>query len=112
MCIRDRVDTLEAETMVSFAVAYDSCCEAFSQLPVSYQNCHAALRIGNIFYSSERIFGYRELGLGKLLYYVPREVCYHYLEAVSYTHLIAPIRLPPWNSQKSLAKTLRSRSPR
>ena len=74
------VDTLEAETMVSFAVAYDSCCEAFSQLPVSYQNCHAALRIGNIFYSSERVFGYRELGLGKLLYYVPREVCYHYLE--------------------------------
>ena len=64
------VDTLEAETMVSFAVAYDSCCEAFSQLPVSYQNCHAALRIGNIFYSSERVFGYRELGLGKLLYSV------------------------------------------
>ena len=74
------VDTLETEVMVSFSVSYDGCCASFFDLPASYQNLHAAMRIGKIFYSSERIFDYRDLGLGKLLYHLPKDVCRTYLE--------------------------------
>lgn len=74
------VDTLEAETMTSFSVSYDRCCKTFYELPASYQNLHAAMRIGNIFYSSDHIFGYHDLGLGKLLYYLPSDICEAYLK--------------------------------
>ena len=76
----DLVDTLETEAMISCRVAYDTYCEKFSQLTDSYQNAHAALRIGKIFYSSDRVFGYRDLGLGKLLYHLPEDVCLSYMK--------------------------------
>lgn len=73
------IDTLEAEAMTSFCVSYDTWCDSFCQLADSYQKLHTAMRIGQIFYSSDRIFGYRELGLGKLLYHLPEDICRSYL---------------------------------
>lgn len=74
------IDTLETEAMASFCVSYDDCCAQVYDLPACYQNLHAAMQIGTIFYSSQRIFCYGNLGLGKLLYHLPKEICQNYLK--------------------------------
>lgn len=74
------IDTLETEAMASFCVSYDNCCSHVYDLPACYQNLHAAMKIGTIFYSSQRIFSYGNLGLGKLLYHLPKEICQNYLK--------------------------------
>jgi len=73
------VDTLMAEAMVSVQVAYDDEV-AFRDVGESYRNAATALKIGQTFYRSEVVYGFHALGLGKLLYQLPKEVCIQYLE--------------------------------
>ena len=58
--------TLGTEAMLSVKVSYDRCCEDLSGLPLSYQHCNQAMEVGRLFMEGDNIFGYHELGLGKL----------------------------------------------
>ena len=61
------------EAMVSARVAYDRTSYSFEELPEIYQNLASAVMIGEVFYSGHHIYGYHELGLGKLIYSLSRE---------------------------------------
>lgn len=74
------VDTLETETMCGFCISFDCACHGTRRLPVCYQNAAAAMRIGSLFSSSQRLYCYRDMGLEKLFYQLPREACISYLE--------------------------------
>ncbi len=72
-------DTLMAEAMVDVQVAYDDEF-AYRDVCEAYRNAAVALKIGQTFYRSEVVYGYHKLGLGKLLYQLPKDACIKYLE--------------------------------
>lgn len=74
------LDMLETETYTSFKLAFDSPVDSFNDLASSYKNAVLSMRIGNVFFSSERIYSFADLGLGRLLYSVPEEESEAYLE--------------------------------
>lgn len=73
------IDTIEAETMCSCSIAYDVVPTDFHALPQVYHAITSAMEIGKTFYPSLRLYNYRDLGLGKLLYHLPKEACEEYL---------------------------------
>ncbi len=72
-------DTLNMEAMVNVRIAFDRSCK-LSELPVVYQHTETALNIGSIFKPNSDIYNYHDLGLGKLLYNLPHDVCENFLK--------------------------------
>ena len=74
----DLLDLLETEGYIQFKLAYDEPTNILN-LPKAFTNAGMAMSIGNIFYGRERIFHFNELGLGRLLYNIPKEECEAFL---------------------------------
>ena len=74
------VDTMNTEALASVSVSYDSMALDFSELPLTYRHLKAAMKIGRTFRTSERIFGYHSLGLGKLISSISNESAREFLE--------------------------------
>ena len=73
------LDMLESEAFMSFKVSYDLPINKFTELPTSYKDIVLAMHIGNIFKSSDHIYSYSTLGLGRLLYNIPADEVETYL---------------------------------
>ena len=73
------LDMLESEAFMSFKVSYDLPVSKFTELPNSYKDIVLAMYIGNIFKSSDHIYSYNTLGLGRLLYNIPSDEVETYL---------------------------------
>ena len=73
-------DTMNTEALASVSVSYDSMALDFSELPLTYRHLKAAMKIGRTFRTSERIFGYHSLGLGKLISSISDESAREFLE--------------------------------
>ncbi len=76
----DMQGTLEAEAMISIDFAYDCIATSFVQLPNIFLNISSTMEIGKIFSDTERIHWAKDLGLGKLIYQLPIDVCREYLQ--------------------------------
>ncbi len=76
----DMQGTLEAEAMISIDFAYDCIATSFVQLPNIFLNISTTMEIGKIFSDTERIHWAKDLGLGKLIYQLPIDVCREYLQ--------------------------------
>lgn len=76
----DMQGTLEAEAMISIDFAYDCIATSFVQLPNIFLNISSAMEIGKIFSDTDRIHWAKDLGLGKLIYQLPIDVCREYLQ--------------------------------
>ena len=74
------VDTMNTEALASVSVSYDSMALDFSELPLTYRHLKAAMKIGRTCRTSERIFGYHSLGLGKLISSISDESAREFLE--------------------------------
>ncbi|HAP02857.1 MAG TPA: hypothetical protein DCQ87_02330 [Lachnospiraceae bacterium] len=74
------VDTLGTEALISVKASYDRCYSDFKELPQSYRNVCSADAIGNLFLESENVYGYHNLGLGKLIYTMPKDKCQEFLQ--------------------------------
>ena len=74
------VDTMNTEALAAVSVSYDSMALDFSELPLTYRHLKAAMKIGRTFRTSERIFGYHSLGLGKLISSISDESAREFLE--------------------------------
>ena len=57
--------------MTSAWVAYSNLAEDISRLPDAYKEAHTALEVGKIFYADKNVFGYNQLGIGRLIYQLP-----------------------------------------
>ena len=73
------LDMLESEAFMSFKVSYDLPTNKFTELPSAYKDIVLAMHIGNIFKSSDHIYSYSTLGLGRLLYNIPADEVETYL---------------------------------
>lgn len=76
----DMQGTLEAEAMISIRFAYDCVATSLTDLPNIFFRVSSAMEIGKIFSDTDRIHWARDLGLGKLIYQLPTEVCKEYLQ--------------------------------
>ena len=76
------VDMLGAEAMTQAWVAYNNVANGLRDLANAYKEARMALEIGKIFYSERNVFGYRKLGIGRLIYQLPEEVCEMFIEEI------------------------------
>lgn len=76
----DMQAALESEAMTPINVAYDEMCTSIEQLPAVFLNISTAMEIGSIFDSTRHVFWAHDLGMGKLIYHLPAEVCEEYIK--------------------------------
>lgn len=76
------VDTLNTEALVSIKVAYSSPFSHLSELSEAYKKNCLALKIGRLFTSGQNIFSYDQLGVGRLIFQLPDQICEDFLNEV------------------------------
>ena len=76
------VDILNTEVMTRARVACSNICEEVQQLPHAYQEAMIALQIGRIFYAERSTHRYAKLGIGRLLYQIPVDICMMFLDEI------------------------------
>ena len=69
------VDMLNTEAMTSAWVSYSNAADDIMQLSDAYKEARTALEVGKIFYADKNVFGYNRLGIGRLIYQLPTQVC-------------------------------------
>ena len=76
------VDMLNTEAMTSAWVAYSNLAEDISRLPDTYKEAHTALEVGKIFYAEKKVVAYSTLGIGRLIYQLPVNLCKIFIEEI------------------------------
>ena len=69
------LDMLNTEAMTSAWVSYSNVADDIMQLSDAYKEARTALEVGKIFYADKNVFGYNRLGIGRLIYQLPTQVC-------------------------------------
>ena len=76
------VDMLGTEAMTQAWVAYSNTADDLRELSSAYKEARTALEIGKIFYAERAVFGYRTLGIGRLIYQLPVSICEMFIEEI------------------------------
>ena len=76
------VDMLGTEALTPACVSYSKPAEDLSRLPDAYREACTALEIGRTFYAERSVFGYDRLGIGRLIYQLPADICEMFLDEV------------------------------
>ncbi len=79
---RTSVETLNAEAMIRARVGYSETAEDLDHLADSYRRTCMALQIGKTFYNGKTVMSYQKLGIGRLIYRLPKDVCRQFLDEV------------------------------
>ena len=69
------LDMLNTEAMTNVCVAYGTIVEDIKEVSRSYKEARMALDVGNIFYSDKNVIAYNNLGIGRLIYQLPVQLC-------------------------------------
>ena len=75
-------DMLNTEAMSSVRVAYGTIIQEIQQVSRSYKEARMALNVGKIFYSEKKIHAYNTLGIGRLIYQLPLNLCEMFMNEV------------------------------
>lgn len=76
------VDMLNAEAMTNVRVAYGTIANEIKGLSKSYKEAKMALDVGRIFYEQKRIISYITLGIGRLIYQLPVNLCQMFVNEI------------------------------
>ena len=76
------VDMLSMEALCNARVAHSTVVDDIRKLPQAMQEALAALEIGKIFYTDRKVNAYSSLGIGRLIYQLPKPLCQIYLQEV------------------------------
>ena len=76
------LDILNTEAMLAAKIACGQTCGQLDSLAQGYQEARQAMQIGKIFYLQDDIFDYGNLGLARLIYELPIEVCQAYVQEI------------------------------
>ena len=75
-------DTLNTEAMIDVRVACGTIVDEISQVSRSFKEARMALNVGKIFYSGQRVHMYNTLGIGRLIYQLPENLCRMFIREV------------------------------
>lgn len=81
-CARTAVDMLGTEAMVDASAAFGTIVTELRDLSKSYKEARMAMDVGRIFYAGRRILSYNELGIGRLIYQLPVNLCEMFLHEI------------------------------
>ena len=76
------VDMLNTEAMLSVKVAYGTVVEELKDVSKSYKEAKMALDVGKIFYIEKNVIGYEKLGIGRLIYQLPVNLCRMFMSEI------------------------------
>ena len=76
------VDMLGAEAMTSAWASYSNPAQDLESLAQAFREAKTAMEIGRIFTPEKTCFGYRNLGIGRLIYQLPPDICEMFVEEV------------------------------
>ncbi len=76
------VDMLNMEAMINARVSYSNPISHLSQLPNAYREACAAMEIGRIFQADQKVCGYSRLGIGRLIYQLPEDICKIFIDEI------------------------------
>lgn len=76
------VDTVSAEAMTNVRVAYGTIVPELKDVSKSYKEAMMAIDVGKIFYAEKRVNAYSTLGIGRLIYQLPTNLCRIFMEEI------------------------------
>lgn len=76
------VDMLNTEAMTPAWVSYSNIAGDIKQLSNAYKEARTALEVGKIFYADKNVFGYSRLGIGRLIYQLPVDICEMFIQEI------------------------------
>lgn len=81
-CAATAVDMLGAEAMVDTRASYGTIVGELRDLSKSYKEARMAMNVGRIFYAGRKVLSYNELGIGRLIYQLPVNLCRMFLKEI------------------------------
>lgn len=81
------VDTLNTEALAHVQVAYSGLVKNLLELSRAYKETSLALKVGRLFGSGQNVFPYNRLGIGRLIYQLPRSICENFLTEIFGTEI-------------------------
>ena len=75
-------DMMNMEAMAGARVSYGTIVTELSQVSRSYKEAKMAMEVGKIFYMEKKIHAYNTLGIGRLIYQLPVNLCEMFMNEV------------------------------
>ena len=76
------VDMMNTEAMMNVRVAYGTIVQELKDVSKSYKEASMALDVGKIFYIEKKVTAYGRLGIGRLIYQLPVNLCKIYIDEI------------------------------
>lgn len=76
------VDMMNAEAMLKVRVAYGTVVQELKDVSKSYKEAQMAMDVGKIFYAERDVAAYSALGIGRLIYQLPVNLCKIFIEEI------------------------------
>lgn len=76
------VGMMNAEAMLNVRVAYGTVVQELKDVSKSYKEAQMALDVGKIFYAEKDVAAYSALGIGRLIYQLPVNLCKIFIEEI------------------------------
>ncbi len=82
MVANNIVGMMNAEAMLNVRVAYGTVVQELKDVSKSYKEAQMALDVGKIFYAEKDVAAYSALGIGRLIYQLPVNLCKIFIEEI------------------------------
>ncbi len=76
------VDMLNTEAMLKVKASYGTIVDDLRSISKSYKEARMAMDVGKIFYVEKNVISYNELGIGRLIYQLPSNLCNVFINEV------------------------------
>lgn len=76
------LDMMNTEIMVNGRIAYGTIVNELKDVSKSYKEAKMALDVGKIFYADRNVVAYNTLGIGRLIYQLPINLCQMFIEEI------------------------------
>lgn len=76
------VDSIHMDVMIKVRVAYGNVINSIEDIVESFKQAKLALEVGRVFYAEKDTISYGKLGLGRLIYQLPIDLCEMFIEEV------------------------------
>ncbi len=79
---RTIVDMMNTEAMLNVRVAFGTVVEELKDVSKSYKEAKMALDVGKIFYVEQKVLAFTTLGIGRLIYQLPPNLCRIFIQEI------------------------------
>lgn len=76
------VDMMSAEAMLNVKVAFGTVVSELKDVSKSYKEAKMALDVGKIFYAEKNVVAFTTLGIGRLIYQLPVNLCKMFIQEI------------------------------